>query len=434
MHFSLPYGRGKLEGEIEDRRILAVVRNRNNEGNRGKTETELVQEAVDHPIKSSPLTGLAEGKKKIVILASDHTRPVPSRVIAPVLLRRLREAGSDPEITFLIASGCHRKMTEEELKEKFGEEIVKKEKILFHDCDDRQNMVDLGTLPGGGRLMLNRIAAGADLLLSEGFIEPHFFAGFSGGRKSVLPGIASRETVYANHCSAFISNPNARSGNLEQNPIHRDMVFAAKAAGLRFIVNVVLDSEKKILGAFAGEPEAAHQAGVNFLETFCKVKVQPAEIVVTTNNGYPLDQNMYQAVKGMTAAESVCREGGVIIMAAACADGVGGAGFYETFRKNRDAGRILRQIESVPASRTEEDQWQSQIFARILEKKRVILISEADRDIVEEMHMIPAGSLEEAVNIADRILGHPGDIIVIAEGVSSIAEPDYRYLEPGGKT
>ena len=128
MHFSLPYGRGKLEGEIEDRRILAVVRNRNNEGNRGKTETELVQEAVDHPIKSSLLTGLAEGKKKIVILASDHTRPVPSRVIAPVLLRRLREAGSDPEITFLIASGCHRKMTEEELKEKFGEEIVKKKK------------------------------------------------------------------------------------------------------------------------------------------------------------------------------------------------------------------------------------------------------------------------------------------------------------------
>ena len=434
MHINLPYGRGKLEGEIEDGRILAVVRNQNNEENRGMTETELVQEAVDHPIGSSPLTELARGKRRIVILASDHTRPVPSRVIAPVLLERLRNGSPDSEITFLIALGCHRKMTKEELIEKFGEEFVKKEKIIFHDCDDRKNMVDLGTLPGGGRLMINRIVAEADLLLSEGFIEPHFFAGFSGGRKSVLPGIASRETVYANHCSAFISDPNARCGNLEQNPIHRDMAFAAGAAGLRFIVNVVLDSDKKILAAFAGEPEAAHQAGVKFLETFCKVKVQPAEIVVTTNNGYPLDQNIYQAVKGMAAAEPVCREGGVIIMAAACEDGAGGAGFYQTFRENRNAGEILRKIEKVPASRTEEDQWQSQIFARILEKRMVILISKADRRLVKEMHMIPAGSLEEAVDMADRILGHPGTIIVITEGVSSIVKPDYPDLEPGGKT
>ncbi len=434
MQLSLPYGRGILEGEIGDDRIIAVIKNNSDESNRRMTETELIRDALDHPIGSEPLTELARGKRKIVILASDHTRPVPSRIIAPILLERLREASPSCEIVFLIALGCHRKMTEEELKEKFGDEIVKKEKIIFHDCDDKENMVDLGILPGGGRLIINRAAAEAELLLSEGFIEPHFFAGFSGGRKSVLPGIASRETVYANHCSAFIADPNSRCGNLEQNPIHRDMDFAAKAAGLRFIVNVVLDSEKRVMKAFAGEPEKAHQAGVEYLESFCKAKVQPAEIVITTNNGYPMDQNIYQAVKGMAAAEPVCREGGVMIMAAACADGVGGDGFYQTFCENRDAGEILRKIKNVPASKTEADQWQSQIFARILEKRTVILISEADRSLVEEMHMIPARSLKEAVNTADRILGYTGNIIVILEGVSSIAEPADIDIKSGGKT
>lgn len=159
------------------------------------------------------------GKKDVVIIASDHTRPVPSKIIMPLMLEEIRKGNPDADITILIATGCHRETAKEELVQKFGKDIVDNEKILVHDCDDTTNLVSLGRLPSGGELIINKIAVEADLLCSEGFIEPHFFAGFSGGRKSVLPGIASRKTVLANHRSAFIADDHARTGILEGNPI-----------------------------------------------------------------------------------------------------------------------------------------------------------------------------------------------------------------------
>lgn len=423
MRIRLPYGKGSLEGEISENRILDIAKIHLDEFLREETEEQTVENALDNPIGSRRLEELAVGKTRVVIIASDHTRPVPSRVLIPPMLKRIREGNPDARITILIATGCHRGTTKEELKEKFGEEIVNRENIVVHDCMDDKNMVKVGVLPGGGILRINRIAMEADLLVSEGFIEPHFFAGFSGGRKSILPGIASRESVYANHCAEFIADPCARCGILDGNPIHRDMIFAAKAAGLAMIVNVVLNSKREIVGAFAGEPDQAHRAGVDFLARLCRVKLPVADIVVTSNNGYPLDQNVYQAVKGMSAAETVCRDGGVIIMAAECTDGIGGEGFYRTFQENRDAGEILRKIEQVPRDQTIADQWQSQIFARILEKKRVIFISKVAKEKIWDLHMLPADSLEEALAAADEILGFPGGVVVIPEGVSSIAEP-----------
>ena len=189
----------------------------------------------------------------------------------------------------------------QELIEKFGGEIVEHEVIAIHDCAVEADMVTIGTLPSGGSLRINRIAAEADLLISEGFIEPHFFAGFSGGRKSVLPGIAARETVYWNHNAEFIASPFARTGILEGNPIHADMIYAAHTAKLAFICNVVINAKHKVVGAFAGDCEMAHVAGTEFLKGLCQCPKAPADIVITSNNGYPLDQNIYQAVKGMTA-------------------------------------------------------------------------------------------------------------------------------------
>lgn len=421
MKIRLPYGRGLLQGEIPDGRVLAVAENRLEAYTPECAEEELIRRALENPIGSAKLEELARGKARVVIIASDHTRPVPSKLIIPPMLEAIRRGNPDAKITLLIATGCHRGTTRGELEEKFGPGIVEKEEIVVHDCTDEKNLVTLGTLPSGGTLRINRLAAEADLLVSEGFIEPHFFAGFSGGRKSVLPGIAARETVYWNHNAAFIKDPHSRAGVLADNPIHRDMLYAARKANLAFICNVVINGDHRVLGAFAGDCDAAHLAGAKFLEELCRVELPQADIVITTNNGYPLDQNIYQAVKGMSAAETVCGEGGVIIMAAACEDGHGGEEFARTFREGGSAGEILKEIEKVPASQTVADQWQSQIFARVLKKCRVVLISKADPALVRSLQMYPAADLTGALEQADRLLGRRGSVTVIPQGVSTIA-------------
>ena len=411
-----------LEGELPDGRVKAVLRSRIDEYRPACGPWELVEKSLREPVGSRPLRELARGKRRVVLLASDHTRPVPSRVIVPQMLREIRAGNPEAEITILIATGCHRAPTQEELAEKFGPQIVEEERIAVHDSADDASMVELGVLPGGGRLRLNKLAVQADLLVSEGFIEPHFFAGFSGGRKSVLPGVASRQTVYANHCARFIDDPHARCGVLDRNPIHKDMLFAARKAGLAFIVNVVINSAHEVVASFAGDCDLAHREGAAFLAGLCRVPAEPADIIVTTNNGYPLDQNIYQAVKGLCTAEAAGTPGGVIIMAAACEDGAGGEAFFQTFAQDRNASHILERIRAVPAEETQADQWQSQIFARILSQYRVIFISRAPEEMVRSFHMTPARDLEQALALADQMLGREGSITVIPEGISTLVE------------
>lgn len=429
--FDLPYGRGTISLSLPESRVKAVLESHLHTYHPDQGEEELVRRALEHPEGSPRLSRLAEGKHNVVIIASDHTRPVPSRYIIPAMLREIREGNPEADITLLIATGCHRAPTREELIQKFGEEIAEREKIVIHSCEDSEDFVSLGTLPSGGELILNRMAVEADLLCAEGFIEPHFFAGFSGGRKSVLPGVAARKTVLANHCSAFIDSPYARTGIIEGNPIHRDMIYAAKKAGLAFIVNVVINQKKEIIHAVAGDCDLAHQKGVGFLNDWCRTPAVPADIVVSTNGGYPLDQNIYQAVKGMTAAEATVNDGGVIIMAAKSEDGHGGQVFYETFRDEPDVDRMMERFLATPAEETIPDQWQSQIFARVLKRARVIYVSSAPQEMVRDLHMIPAGSMEEALEIADRLLGKPdGSVTVIPDGVSvMVTAPEEEKTE-----
>ena len=420
MRVKLPYGHSFLEGNIDEKHVCAIIKSKLDEYCPKCGEVELVSRSLRAPIGSASLCELAKGKQRVVLIASDHTRPVPSRVIVPQMLAEIRRGNPNAEITILIATGCHRGTTRDELEKKFGEEIVSQEHIVVHDCEDEANLVKLGTLPSGGELIINRLAAEADLLVSEGFIEPHFFAGFSGGRKSVLPGIASRKTVHANHCAAFVDSPFARAGILGGNPIHRDMLYAARTAKLAFIVNVVINSRHEVIASFAGDCNEAHIAGTEFLKKLCSSRSKTADIVITTNNGYPLDQNIYQTVKGMCTAEVTASRNGVIIMAAACVDGHGGEGFFRTFADDPDHAHILAQIRSVPAEKTLIDQWQSQIFARILEKHKVIFISEVPDETVRALHMQPAHSIEEAVAMANEALGYEGSITIIPEGVSCI--------------
>ena len=419
-HIRLPYGRGFLDAAIPDSRIRAVLRGRLEEYVPALPAAELTEAALEQPIGSPTLASLAAGRRRVTVILSDHTRPVPSKLLLPPMLREIRRGNPDAEITLLVATGCHRGTTREELTAKCGEDIVRRERIVVHDCDDTANLVRLGTLPSGGALIVNRLAAEADLLVAEGFIEPHFFAGFSGGRKSVLPGIASRATVLANHNAAFLADPHARAGSLDDNPIHRDMLFAARAAGLAFIANAVINARHETVAVFAGDPDAAHRRGTDFLSSLCAVSAAPAPITVTTNNGYPLDQNLYQSVKGLSSAEPVTQDGGVILMASACTDGVGGDAFLRFFRETPDAASLLHRIEAVPAGQTTPDQWQAQVLARILAKKKVVFLSGADPDLVRAFGMIPAADFPEALALADRIAGADAGINVIPEGISVI--------------
>lgn len=412
-----PYGKEKISYDFGDE-LGAVLEPKINEYAPEADGAELVRRAMAAPIGSPRLSELAKGKKKVVIIASDHTRPVPSKLIIPPMLAEIREGSPDAEITILIATGCHRGTTKEELAQKFGEEIVKNEKIHIHDCDDRDMLVNIGTLPSGGQCEINRLAYEADLLVSEGFIEPHFFAGFSGGRKSVLPGVAGRGTVLANHCSEFIDHPCARTGILDGNPIHGDMLWAATAAKLAYIVNVILDSEKNVIYAVAGDAESAHKQGTDFLLSLCGAKAVESDIVITTNGGYPLDQNVYQAVKGMTAAEATVRRGGVIIMLAKSGDGIGGDHFYHQLADGPDINKTMREFLSRGRNETVPDQWQTQILLRILGHASVIYVSEMPDETVKEMHMIPAHSLAEAIEKAKGIVGEGAKIAAIPDGVS----------------
>ena len=416
MKIQFPYGKTHLEYDFE---VVNVLTSSIESYDPGKSAQALVEEAMHAPVDSACLQELAKDKENVVIIASDHTRPVPSKVILPPMLLAIREGNPNADITILVATGSHRETTKEELVAKFGQNIVDSEKIVVHDCDDTSNMVNLGTLPSGGQCLINRIAAEADLLLAEGFIEPHFFAGFSGGRKSVLPGVAARETVLANHCAEFIAHPCARTGILEDNPIHRDMLWAAKQAKLRYIVNVVLNGEKEVIYAVAGELEAAHKKGTDFLSQLCGVETEPADIVISTNGGYPLDQNVYQAVKGMTAAEAAVRDGGVIIMLADSSDGLGGDHFYHQLADEKNINKTMDLFLSRGRKETVPDQWQSQILIRILQKATVIYISQMDDKIVEAMHMIPAENLDAAMEKAKKLINmEKPRITAIPDGVA----------------
>lgn len=416
---SFPYGKTTLNHRFQPSELAAVLTSSIEEYTPEADGAELIRRALEAPIGSPTLAELSRGKKTVVIIASDHTRPVPSKLIIPQMLSQIRQGNPEADITILIATGCHRGTTKQELIDKFGADIVAREKIYVHDCDDEEKLRSIGTLPSGGTCMVNTIALEADLLVAEGFIEPHFFAGYSGARKSVLPGIAGRATVLANHCSEFIAHPRARTGILEGNPIHADMLWAARKANLQFIVNVVLNGKKEVIHAVAGDTELAHQKGTEFLSSLCAVSAVPADVVISTNGGYPLDQNVYQSVKGMTAAEATVKEGGVIIMLSASSDGIGGDHFYHQLADEPDIHKTMSNFLQRRRDQTVPDQWQTQILLRILMRARVILISELPDEVVEKLHLIPAHSIPQALKMARALLGKEDiTITAIPDGVA----------------
>ena len=413
---TIPYGKSHISCNFPYNGLLT---SRVDQLKSEKSGLQLVEEAMAKPIGSPSLKELAVGKGRCTIIISDHTRPVPSRDILPPMLAQLREGNPDIKIKLLVATGFHRLTTKEELAAKLGGKIASEEEIVVHDAFNADSNVQIGVLPSGAPLVIDRAAVETDLLISEGFIEPHFFAGFSGGRKSVLPGVCDKTTVLGNHCGEFIASPYARTGILENNPLHTDMVAAAEMAKLAFIVNVVIDEEKKTVAAFAGDFKKAHEAGVAFLRPYCEVQAVPGDIVITSNGGAPLDQNIYQSVKGLTAAEASAKEGAVLIMCAELADGTGGEGFYRSLKDCESPAAHFDQCAATPQDKTIPDQWESQILARILMKHRIIFVSRPEMEVtLREMKLEYAPNLATAIVMAKQDKGEAAEITLIPNGIS----------------
>ena len=414
----IPYYTSTLALHVEEENLKAVLTAKMHGFHAEKSQEQLVLDALEHPVDSPRLRTLAEGKRKIVIVTSDHTRAVPSKITLPLLLKEIRSGNPDADITILIATGLHRPTTEEEQRRMFGDEIVDHEKIAINNAFAPEQFVELCTLPSGAVFQVNRLAAECDLLVTEGFVEPHFFAGFSGGRKSILPGICSERTVNENHSYKAVSHPRSNSGMLKDNPIHADMLCAAKAVNVQFIFNVALDGEKKIVAAWAGDLEKAHEAGVAFIRQWSQCPVVTGDIVVTSNGGYPLDQNLYQSPKAMATAEACAGEDGVIIMCCSCCDGMGGAHFGQLIQRGTP-DEIDRYLSSIPPEKTIPEQWCTQVCVRVLRKHPVILVTTfLSHDEVRKANMIPASTPDEALEIAYRLKGKQASVVVIPDGVS----------------
>jgi len=386
-------------------------------------EPSALQAALRSPIGTPPLRELVQPGNTVVIVHTDITRATPNDRILPVLLAELEAAGiARADITLLNALGTHRPQTDAELRVMLGDAIVDNYRCLQHDAFDDENLVYLGETSNGHPVRINRHFHEADITILTGFIEPHFFAGFSGGPKGVLPSIAGAESVFTNHGRAMIAHPKATWGNLLANPVWEEMREAARMAKPTFLLNVTLNTEKQITGVFAGELLPAHAAGCAFVRESAMVPVDaPYDIVITTNSGYPLDQNLYQCVKGMSAARQIVRAGGSIIMAGACNDGLPNYGKYAELLQRGGSPQGVLDLIAQPGF-SEHDQWQVQIQAQLQLHADIHVYSDGLTDEqIEAALFIPCRDIAATVATLQARYGADARICVLPEGPLTIA-------------
>ncbi len=414
----LPYGETSLRLNIPGRYRCTVLEPREMKGLRDPYAA--VRASMLDPVGSESLLGLAEGSSSPCMVVSDSTRPTPSGLIAEAALDVLNQAGvRDERVRVVVATGLHRPCTDAELVEMMGAALLKRVKVVNHSARDGGSVEYVGDTSRGTPLWVNRMVLDSDLVIGDGYIEPHFFAGYTGGGKNIVPGVSGLETIKANHGAEMIDHPKARAGVLEGNPIYMDIVEGARMAGYHLSVNVTLNSMKRVSGVFAGDFEEAHLEGCGFLRNHVGVKTGPADVVVTTNGGYPLDRDLYQAVKGMTVGEACVKDGGVIVVASECRDGVGHLEFRRLVEESRSPGEILETVRSPGFFMI--DQWEAQTLARVLQRAQVICVTGGvEADDVRKMHLTPARSLDDAVKKALEAVGRDPEINIIPGGPSTI--------------
>jgi nickel-dependent lactate racemase len=400
----LPYGEGSIGFEVPNDVAYYTVSSKLPSGE-GVDQDKLIDEALSNPIGLPKLNTLLKKSDRVCVLITDRTRATPNRVILPILLSRIREAGvSKDNINIVIANGLHKPMSRVELEEFLGSRIPSEYNVTNHVADDEYSLRYVGRTSFGTLLYINKIVAGSDFRISVGLVEPHFFAGYSGGRKLILPGVSGVKSVYMNHSFKMLSHPLADYGYTDGNPVNEDMMEAASIVGLEYTVNVIVGRDKRMIYASSGSFVEAHRRAIDFLSSMVCVKVPfQADITITTNGGYPLDRDLYQTVKGMVTASRITRDKGVIIVVSECRDGVGHTDFKELASMYRDPRKIL---EYIKANEPVRDQWEVQKLAQVLCKNNVILVSRGIRE--EEalnMNFTYASTVEEAYREALRMVG-----------------------------
>lgn len=376
--------------------------------------------AIRNPIGSTSPRKAFTSKQRIAISVCDLTRPMPSATVLPVLLNELRHIPKT-QITILVATGTHRPNSSTELRKMLGREIVENYTVINHNAYDKKDLIDVGKTPSGIPIFLNRHWVQADARITTGFVEPHFFAGFSGGPKMVAPGLAGTETTMHLHGAKMISNPRSTWGLTEGNPIHDSIRQIAYQTGVDFSIDVTINRDRKITAVYAGELFAVHKAASVSARAIAMAPVKRLfDVVLTTNSGYPLDINLYQAVKGMSAASQVVKEGGTIICAAECKEGIPDHGEYGKILKERNTPQELL-YHIMNSEDTRQDQWQVQLQSQILLKSEILLKSDYLSDeAIRAAHLQPARNLNRAILEALEKHGPSSRLCVIPEGPQTI--------------
>jgi nickel-dependent lactate racemase len=415
MRITLDYGRTGLEVELPAERVVGPLAIRpaaplaDPEG--------AIAAALRQPIGARPLAELARGRKNACILICDITRPVPNRLLLPPLLRTLEEQGiARRDILLLVATGLHRPNEGAELEEMVGPEIAAQYRIENHHGKVLEEHDYLGTTPNGVPAYIDRRYVRADLKITTGLIEPHLMAGYSGGRKVICPGIAALETVKVWHGPRFLEHPKADCGVVASNPVHEENTRIAQMAGCDFIVNVCIDGQRRITWVGAGDMIQAWEAGVRFVEDVVRVPVpEPVDVVVTSCAGYPLDTTWYQAVKGLTGALPIVKQGGTIVLAASLTEGLGSAEFQRVMAENPDLKAFKRRI--LGKDYFVMDQWQLEELAKVVERCKVKVVSHGlAPETLRRCHVEPAATVEQAVADCLQEYGPAARIAVIPKG------------------
>ncbi|UCE96338.1 MAG: nickel-dependent lactate racemase [Candidatus Bathyarchaeota archaeon] len=407
----LPYDRTEVCARIPTRNFLGSIEPTEMPGV-PDAKAEIVR-AINEPIGSKPLAKIVEASHKVAIVVDDATRPAPSRIIVPPLLEELSRLGvKNSDITIIFGCGTHRAVKPEEARELLGEDIIGNVKTISNDCHAKDHVYIGKTKKIGTKVFVNKVFAEADVKILVGDIEMHYYAGFGGGRKGVLPAISSIETIQHNH--AMILHPKARTGILEGNPIHEDMVEAAKLAKVDFILNVVMNGKGEIVQAFAGDLEQAFYEGTKLVETMFKVSIdRRADIVVVSPGGHPTDIDLYQAYKAVDNVLDSVKRGGVIVLVAECPESYGNEVFYEWMTKFKD----LKTIEKEIKKRFEVGGHKAYYLLKALQKAQIILVSTMpDYYAVNVFHLRTARALNDAMDEAFKIAGKNAKVWAIPHG------------------
>ena len=415
MKVNLAYGSGHLPIEVPDDRTT-VIEPAHIDGL--ADEKAAVLDALQNPIGSQPLLERISPDAKICIAFTDITRATPNDRIIPWLLEHL--GGPNDNITLLNQLGTHRPNTREELETMLTPEVVANYRVLNHEPENPEALVQVGTTADGTPALLNRHIVEADLRIITGFIEPHFFAGFSGGVKGIMPGCAGLETVMSNHGAKNIGDPQATFGVTEGNPLWEELRDIALKTGPSFLLNVTLNEQRDITNVFAGDIIEAHKTGCVFVKKSAMQPVeQPFDIVVTTNSGYPLDLNLYQGVKGMSAGARVLKEGGTLILAAECREGVPDGSPLDDLLRSADSIEEILAMLSTPGF-VRPEQWQAQIQALVQRRAEVLVHCMLDNDTLEACHLAPCADINAEVAKRLAKLGPDARVAVLPQGPLTI--------------